>query len=336
MNTTSVAEHLLLTGAGFTANFGGFLGRDLWGRIFSRLSRHEELRELLYQETNFETVYSVVQAGAYPQPIKDVMAQATRDAFAELDERVKGWSWNPGSPYPVNEYAIRKLINRFSGARERVSGFFFTLNQDLFVERVYCQDPGTEPLTVPGVENPARLPLFSTVLRTSAIPEGEFLRVHDNVDTSPWCQRRCGFYYVKLHGSYAWKGGTAPHLMVLGHGKGQAINGSQLLSWYFKTFDEAISAGNRKILVIGYGFADDHVNAVLSRAVGNTNLELSVMTREAGKLVQVLQSRPDCQGILRGLRNIYDEPMTSMFPADQSFTEGNRRLQEQFFGTVIR
>jgi hypothetical protein len=336
MNTHNVAQHLILTGSGFTANFGGLLTRDLWGRIFSRLSHEQILREVLLQQTNFEAAYGAVQSGDYPQPTKDLMANATLEAFAELDERVKGWTWTPGSPYPVNEYALRKLINRFSGASDRASGFFFTLNQDFFVERVYCQDPGTEPLTIPGLENPARLPLCSTHMRTRGLPEGDFLLVPTNLDIARLEQQRSGFYYVKLHGSYGWKGQAARYPLVIGQNKGDAISGSELLSWYFRVFAAAISAGNRRILIIGYGFGDAHVNQALGIAVRNNGLQLSVMTRSTDNLIQTLRSRPDCKDVLEGLRNIYDEPMTSLYPANQEFTEGNRRLQQEFFGSVVR
>lgn len=334
MNTHNVAQHLLLTGAGFTANFGGLLTRDLWGRIYNRASNDPVLRELLLQHENFEAAYGVVQSGDYPQCTKDLMANATIDAFAELDERVKGWTWTPGSPYPVNEYALRKLINRFSGASDRASGFFFTLNQDLFVERVYCQDPGTEALTIPGLENPARLPLCSTHMRTRQLPEADFLLVPTNLDTARMEEQRSGFYYVKLHGS--WKGQAARYPLVIGQNKGEAISGSELLSWYFRAFAAAISAGNRRILIIGYGFGDAHVNQALGIAARNNDLQLSVMTRSAGDLIQTLRNRPDCKDVLEGLRNVYDEPMSSLYPTNQEFTEGNRRFQEEFFGSVVR
>lgn len=34
-NVVEINEHILLTGAGFTYDFGGFLAKDMWGMIFN-------------------------------------------------------------------------------------------------------------------------------------------------------------------------------------------------------------------------------------------------------------------------------------------------------------
>ena len=45
--TNKYSDVIILTGAGFTANFGGFLARDMWEKIFNHpsLQAHDSLRQ---------------------------------------------------------------------------------------------------------------------------------------------------------------------------------------------------------------------------------------------------------------------------------------------------
>jgi SIR2-like protein len=337
MNKNNPNTHLLLTGAGFTSNFGGFLSRGLWDRLFNKVSGNKDLRELLYREQSFETAYASALSGPYPSEAKSEMAAAILAVFKELDDIVRNWNWNPGSAYPVNEYRIRRLIDRFSGVRNQSSGFFFTLNQDLFVERMYYPDPRVVRLELPGIQNPSRLPLFEPHFRTAQVEEQDFLVVPQEEFAESDLPNRVGFYYVKLHGSFGWKSTDGVLPMVIGQGKGDAIRGSGLLSWYFRTFEAAISAGNRRLLILGYGFGDAHINSVIDKAAMETGLEVAIMTRDRGKLLHTLQERDDCKGILMGLRYIYDRPLREMFPGDPSLstTALDEMFQKEFFGSVI-
>ncbi len=56
------ARNVLLSGAGFTKNFGGYLGPEMWSVIFSQneISRQPELRKYLLNNLDYETVYQEV------------------------------------------------------------------------------------------------------------------------------------------------------------------------------------------------------------------------------------------------------------------------------------
>ena len=56
---------ILLTGAGFTHNFGGFLGREMWAKIFNNplIQTRTRIRELLLEDFDFESVYSRISSG---------------------------------------------------------------------------------------------------------------------------------------------------------------------------------------------------------------------------------------------------------------------------------
>src|ERR1700726_1338130 len=54
-----VKNAILLTGAGFSKNFGGFLGSELWGRIFSHpaLINFRSAKTWIHDTFDYESVY---------------------------------------------------------------------------------------------------------------------------------------------------------------------------------------------------------------------------------------------------------------------------------------
>ena len=87
---------------------------------------------------------------------------------------------------------------------------------------------------------------------------------------------------------------------------------------------------------MGYGFGDTHINRVIGKAVNEADLKLAIMTRDRTKLLGDLRKRDDCEGILKGMRYIYEQPLREIYPANQSFTLADEAFQREFFGNVIR
>ena len=56
-------KNILLTGAGFSANFGGLLAREMWSKILSnpKMDQLPQIREILRKDFDFESVYSNVK-----------------------------------------------------------------------------------------------------------------------------------------------------------------------------------------------------------------------------------------------------------------------------------
>ncbi len=52
--------------------------------------------------------------------------------------------------------------------------------------------------------------------------------------------------------------------MVIGHAKSEQIKCEPLLNWYFELFNQQLNVTNTKLLVIGYGFNDEHINKAIS------------------------------------------------------------------------
>jgi hypothetical protein len=63
--TKQIREPVLLTGAGFTRNFGGFLVNQMWDKILNheQVQSHPSLVNLLKDNFDFESVYNEVMDG---------------------------------------------------------------------------------------------------------------------------------------------------------------------------------------------------------------------------------------------------------------------------------
>lgn len=55
---------LLLTGAGFTHDFGGYLARNMWEKIFNHneIKQHPKLNRLIISDFDYESVYYKVHS----------------------------------------------------------------------------------------------------------------------------------------------------------------------------------------------------------------------------------------------------------------------------------
>ncbi|MGH7682647.1 MAG: hypothetical protein ACRENN_11765, partial [Candidatus Eiseniibacteriota bacterium] len=56
-------------------------------------------------------------------------------------------------------------------------------------------------------------------------------------------------------------------VMILGGGKAEAIARYPVLQWYSEVFRDYITQPDTRLLVIGYGFRDSHINTILERAI---------------------------------------------------------------------
>ncbi len=142
----------LLTGAGFTHNFGTPLAGELWAVILNHPKVHEypRIKQALLSDFDFESVYhSVVNGGYTPNEIK-ALTDAVSYSYAYIDEIVRKWGFRRDAPYPVYVYKVQEMISAFSSSSKSYPGYIFTLNQDLFLERHHYN--GEAPC-LPGVQH---------------------------------------------------------------------------------------------------------------------------------------------------------------------------------------
>ena len=112
----------------------------------------------------------------------------------------------------------------------------------------------------------------------------------------------------------------------MGGQKAREINLHPILSRYAGEFEERLHEGGVKLMVVGYGFRDDHINAVISSAVMDRGLKMFVVSPEGSDQARYLnQTRQRGQIIAttpleavfeRGLIGASRRPMSDTFGGD--------------------
>lgn len=73
----------------------------------------------------------------------------------------------------------------------------------------------------------------------------------------------------------------------MGGAKVREVGQTPILNWYAKVFEEALMAGNARLMVIGYGFRDEHITAAIARGV-EKGLKLFIGAPEGVELARKL------------------------------------------------
>ena len=279
-STSKPLEAILLTGAGFTKNFGGFLADEMRAFIVNKVGNRQALMALLNSsDLDYESVYVKVIYGDYSEEDKSVLANAAIHAYQRLDDAIRGITWNRDSPHGVNLYGVKKFLDRFGSTINGLRGYFFTLNQDLFIERWYGQET---LLKIPGNLNlptihvaPSRKLEGGDYLPVPAANKIESVRAEDNKKTSSSGR----YHYLKLHGSFNWLDDKDPgkRIMVIGGKKWEQIQNIPILHYYHEKFREVLTQPSRRLCIIGYSFRDEHINKVISEALTKRDLKLFVI-----------------------------------------------------------
>lgn len=272
----TVANAILLTGAGFTQIFGGYLGSEMWAAILNQpeVQRDLKLREcLLWEDTlSYEAVYDqVLESPDYLPDQKLALTTAVRRAYQEMDEILCNQKRHEVA-------ACRFFTARFADLDHlQTRGFVFTLNQDLFNERFYSEiGDSRSAMRLPGLQNPEWFRFSVEAAETFQIQLPGIADV-SKFQRRFWDKGTGKLMYVKLHGSYGWLSQDGTDAMVIGHGKKGRIEQEPLLSWHLSLFKEVLYAGDRKLVVIGYGFGDNHINEIIAAAIKDKGLQLHVI-----------------------------------------------------------
>ncbi len=269
---------ILLTGAGFTKNFDGFLGKEMWAKVFNNtlIQSNEKLRPLLQDDYDFESVYSKVETDTNLSfDDKKAFQEAVESAYKALDDAVRTWVFNGDNPSALDVYKLfgsSGLLEGLFNLSGQKQSFIFTLNQDLLLERRL----GHRAVGAPSF--PQEFYQFDGQREFSK--EYFVTLPKDNIDSEieKSIKNHAGIHYIKLHGSFGWKSFDGSNQMALGKNKWENLQKEPLLRSYFNLFNQIIQEGNKKVLIIGYGFKDEHINKLLLDGVQNRNLKLYIIT----------------------------------------------------------
>jgi hypothetical protein len=275
----NVNKNVLLTGAGFSKCFGGFLGTDMHHRLYN-IACHKKIKALrhpLRETMNYEKVFGdLLSKGGIADDVKTQVREAVRGLYAELDHAFMRFGLR-------RETALRIFLEYFK-AKDDELGFVFTLNQDLLLERWW---KGTPDFSMPGLRRANGQRVF---LSGSERMEGaNFSRENDkqtNILPSQdgWKKmdllEECSpLTYIKLHGSMNFVSSIhGKEVMVIGTEKSLQISQEPLLKYgYAPLFRDVLCSGDVRLFVVGYGFQDQNINLVLNEALKSYGLRLFLM-----------------------------------------------------------
>jgi hypothetical protein len=136
---------------------------------------------------------------------------------------------------------------------------------------------------------------------------------------------------IKLHGSFNCRTADGRNALVVGTAKTGQIAASKLLAWYHDIFRRVLSAGGVRLLIAGYGFADEHINDVIADAAQNHGLKVFIWDVGAN-LRERVRAAPHGAAIWDAVLSTATRPMIEVFPSKQAETEEYRRIARTMFG----
>jgi len=323
---------ILLTGAGFSKNWGGWLADEAFEYLLGHPRIDDGLRKLLWkhkdggfeaavEEQRIETARSTESYRAERDAaVRSSMMGVTSnipmlDHSQRLDDAIRGMFTDMNKAFGAiplefsnqTQYLIRNFLVRFDA--------IFTLNQDLLLEQHYLDDI-TSAYSIrqwngghmPGMRRwPGQGNQMPIDTKWSPAKQSEFV-----------IEKRLQPFF-KLHGSSNWFADVnGEPMLIIGGNKASAIDRFEILRWNLEQFGEHLSKRDTRLMVIGYSFGDEHINEAISDAADG-DLRLFIIDPLG---VDVLNRNP--------LTTLFpDSPLARM----QSRLRGaSRRTLSQIFG----
>ncbi len=286
-------RYYLLTGAGFSANWGGWVASEAFEYLLGcpEILADDRLRDLLWEcqlEGGFEDALAKLQVGhsvGFAQQWSDRQLISLQNAVGRMFEDMnRSYRGRGDLEFLRPERFVQTTEERAEASRQTVQHFLtrfkaiFTLNQDLLLEHLYLSRPEVRTAVRPELPGLRRIQESHSQAGESWAESSWCPAVNQPIVTREESQA-----YVKLHGSSNWFAADGSRVLILGGSKQQAIGASSLLRSYLDAFENALSAADSRLMVIGYGFRDKHVNEVLERAIAK-GLRLFVIDPNGAEL----------------------------------------------------
>jgi hypothetical protein len=321
-------HHFLLLGAGFSRNWGGWLASEVFDYLLGspEILDNPHLRRALWKTKDsggFEQTLSQLQSD---HPLG--LAEEERASRGFEQALIRMFTHMNSALLEVNDLEIGTPQRNTIGSLLARFDAIFTLNQDLLLEHIYMpHSPRGSQL--PGLK---RQPEADGRIADSwvhglwtdsgqTLPDGNLQPVY------------------KLHGSTNWRTAEGGNLLVLGAAKIQLIQSSRLLNSYAQLLEGSLSQPNARLMVIGYGFGDRHINEILARA-GARGMKMFVIDPNGSDLARKLNetrtndapiiTRTDLEAIFeeyligasrRTLREIFDDDVVEQQKLERFFQD---------------
>lgn len=255
-----MTKHYLLMGAGFSKNWGGWLAAEAFEYLLG-------LPDLQARPAIINLLWNHQRTGGFEGALAELQDQARRSKAA-----------HDKAALAALQQAVRQMFNDMNAAFLR-DGFdighdtrtfllnfdaIFSLNQDILLERHYQigmfpPGGGTKRWNgayLPGVTPPYQLGEWETQRwqqeRWRVLPE------------TPTTLEKYSQPIIKLHGSSQWyRDQDQAGVLVMGGQKSGTIAADPLLRWYRDVFAQALQEPGTRLMIVGYGFRDDHINGAI-------------------------------------------------------------------------
>lgn len=278
---------ILLLGAGFSRNWGGWLATEVFEYLLGcpEISNNPHLKAVLWRNQaagGFENALAQLQADFRRDPaFNGDHLKGLQSAVARMfDDMDKGY-------FDHSDFEFQQMRARTVSTFLTKFDAIFTLNQDLLLEHYYIDRdvsllsdgrwggselPGMRPIQNPETANPHS---WAQRRWMPAAP--------DEFKTDGRLQP-----YFKLHGSSNWQDPNGGSMLIMGGDKAHEIGLSPILRWYHQQLEERLYRADTRLMVIGYGFRDAHINQVIIRAVNDRGLRMFIIAPKGGDLARTV------------------------------------------------
>jgi hypothetical protein len=279
-------QYILLLGAGFSRNWGGWLASEAFEYLLGcpEISRNSRLQAVLWRNQptgGFEHALAEIQAESRRDPEAKNHLDDLQNAVARMfNDMNRGFFDTAQFEFQnFRPRTVRTFLTRFNA--------IFTLNQDLLLEHYYIDNDVS--LLSDGRWNGSELPGMRRIPNSTAANPISWAQLKWTPGLAAEFKTDTRLQpYFKLHGSSNWQETTGGAMLIMGGNKVREIGLSPVLSWYHQQLEERLSLAETRLMVIGYGFRDPHINEVITRAVTDRGLRMFVIAPEGGDLARTV------------------------------------------------
>ena len=262
-------NYVLLTGAGFSKNWGGWIANDLWSVILSHplTQKNDKLKDSLWnnKELGFENIFDDKTLDTKD---KAEYQQVVIDSFVDMHGALKTIRLAPGN---LNQSLSRP--SKFSGEIMNNFDGFFSLNQDLFFEFLPIKD-----WIYPYIKKVDEIyEIFQNQKEKIWELKNNLEKMTFTIGTNLTDKTKSKPYY-KLHGSLNFKSDNGSNLIIMGRLKENQINDYELLKKYREDFPR-ILMNAKKLMIVGYSFKDGYINQIIFDSVIKNNLKIWIIDK---------------------------------------------------------
>lgn len=262
----------LLSGAGFSRNWGGILAPEMFNQLIGSSLIDDELRRILWRDRSFEDVLAALPFAGDEEGKRrhKLLLSEIVGVFNGMSQSFQRREFEFRQP-PDTRYSVASFLARFDA--------LFTLNQDTLLEQKYLPFVSGKwaQTDTPGMKH------LSSFVPSGALRDRYAVKEPNpsSFQISPGIQP-----YLKLHGSCNWVDGTAgERILIMGGQKSVRIDQFPVLSWYHQEFRTRLRQPGAKLMVIGYSFGDAHINEAILDAIKQGPLKIFLVDKEGDKVL---------------------------------------------------